>query len=87
MPDTREKWLELCIVEQLGRVSAGTDLTTKMLQRSREKIAKSLDILRSSEVPKVWHPEPFFGGPNCDNRDQFSHREKGRDISLAINRE
>ena len=77
MPNTRKELLELCIVGQLGRAGAATDLTTKMLQRSREQIAKSLDILRPCEVPKVWHPEPFWGRPNCDNRDQFSHGDKG----------
>jgi hypothetical protein len=58
MPDKRKELQELYVAEQFGRVTAGTDLTTEMLQRSREQIAKSLDILRSTEVAKVWHPEP-----------------------------
>ena len=53
MPDTRKELLEVHIAEQLGRISAGTDLTIEMLQRSREQIAISLDILSSTEVPKV----------------------------------
>jgi len=48
---------ERYIAEQVARVSDGIDLTTKMLQRSRKQIVKSLDILRASKVPMAWHPE------------------------------
>jgi len=66
MPDDpRLHWLELRIAghlervsAHLKRVSAGTDLTVEMVRRSREQYAKSLDLLQSSEVPKVWHPDP-----------------------------
>ena len=57
MPNTRKEFLELYIAEHLKRVYAGTDLTSEMLQRSREQIARSTDILRSTAVPKVWKPE------------------------------
>ena len=86
MPDTRKELLELYIAEQLRRVSAGTDVTTEMLQRSREQIAKSLDILGSTEVPKLWHPK----APSAliVMVGSSSHTENmGRGVSLATNRE
>lgn len=92
MPDTRKEVLERYIAQQLGRVNAGTDLTKEMLQRSREHIAKSVDILRSTEVPKVWHPQAPMSAPiakiGTKSHSEKSHSENmSRDVSLATNRD
>ena len=56
-PMCDREFLERSIAEHLKRVYAGTDLTIEMVRRSREQLAKSQDLLQSTEVPKVWHPE------------------------------
>jgi hypothetical protein len=87
MPEMGKELLERYIAEQLSHVYAEIDLTTEMLQRSREQIAKSVDILRSTEVPKVWHPEPPASAPIAKIGTKSHSDNMGRDVSLATNRE
>ena len=43
------------------RTSAGTELTRMMLSRSRDQLEQSRELLKKTEPPKIWHPEPPRG--------------------------
>ena len=51
------EWLERYLEARRKRLREGTELTHRMLNRSREQIALSAELLKF-EVPVVWHPEP-----------------------------
>jgi len=49
------------IIEHLERIRAEADLVAKIVDRSREQLAKSLDLLRST---KDVQPDTFLGRQN-----------------------
>jgi hypothetical protein len=60
MPDDpSQERLKLRIAAHLKRVRAETYLTAEMVRRSREQLAKSRDLLRSTEMHGK--PDAFLG--------------------------
>jgi hypothetical protein len=57
MSPAGREWLEQSLATLAARTRASTDLTQKMVLRSRRLLDTSKGLLRF-EVPKTWHPKP-----------------------------